>query len=142
MAEATDQYVPPVSMGSVIDPVTFREIAIPVGATAELAIRRAVRDRAGQISSLRLWPDHGFEWPLWDANRGFTAYPSYYHLSDDLIHDLREWTSNWHGQIGVNLEWDSPESRDRWRARGEEIVQRLANEAWWYADVFAIFRDY
>lgn len=49
---------------------------------------------------IRLFPDYGREWPLWENSTptwdvGYTTTPGMYELSDDLTRDMAEWNALW-----------------------------------------------
>ncbi|ODA89701.1 hypothetical protein ATY41_04425 [Leifsonia xyli subsp. xyli] len=119
----------------VVDPITQEELLVPAFSTVEATIARSAKRRAGELHTIRFFPDHGHPWPLWDSQAGYTATPDDYGLSDQLDRALRRWYDEWEAAVGPGDGWREMEQYIRWAARGDELAAWLAQEVWDTADV-------
>lgn len=96
--------------------------------------------RARERRVIRLFPDYGRDWPLWEDSTptrdvGYTTDPEMYGLSEQLSRDLARWNAFWERHFDPIEGWDSHDSRERWRRDGEQIVSYLRHEVASFADV-------
>lgn len=89
---------------------------------------------------IRLFPDYGRDWPLWENSMptwdvGYTTTPEMYGLSDDLTRDMATWNALWEGNFDPFDGWKSDAAREQWREDGVSIVSRLRGEVADFADV-------
>jgi hypothetical protein len=124
----------------VVDPVTQEELAVPSFSTVKATIARSAKRRAGQLHTIRFFPDHGHRWPLWDSKAGYTATPDEYGLSDELVGALRRWYDDWEAAVGPGDGWRNAELHQSWVARGDELAEWLAREVWDTAEVIVEHR--
>ncbi|WP_150308355.1 hypothetical protein [Planctomonas psychrotolerans] len=95
---------------------------------------------APERRTIRLFPDHGRTWPLWENTTptwdvGYTTTPETYGLSPDLTAALADWNAFWVTHCDPFDGWDTREHRDRWRQRGEHLAEQLGREVALFADV-------
>lgn len=76
---------------------------------------------------VRLFPDWGYEWPLWTNEAGGTT-PDELFLSDELRTDLRAWHDEWSESFLPGRGWPTSNQRDRWFEEGEALAARLDAE--------------
>jgi hypothetical protein len=89
---------------------------------------------------IRLFPDYGRDWPLWENSTptwdvGYTTTPETYGLSDELTRDLAAWNALWESDFDPFDGWTSERARERWRGDGETVAARLRAEVAHFADV-------
>ncbi|GAA2045690.1 hypothetical protein GCM10009720_28180 [Yaniella flava] len=96
--------------------------------------------RAPERRVIRLCPDYGRDWPLWESSTptravGYTTDPEIYDLSEQLSQDMARWNAFWEQHFDPFEGWDDHESRERWRREGERIAACLCREVVLFADV-------
>lgn len=124
----------------VVDPVTQEEIAVPPYATAERAIDRAARARAGRLRAIRMFPDYGRDFPLWENGTGaYTVTADDLGLSAELGEGLRLWQQRWEEECLDSSAWSSERARLDWLRDGAGLCARLQREVWEFADVLPEF---
>ena len=89
---------------------------------------------------IRLFPDHGHRWPLWENSTptwdvGYTTTPETYGLSDQLAEDLAGWYAFWEQHCDPFDGWDTEVNRQRWLRDREWVAERLRSEVAAFADV-------
>lgn len=89
---------------------------------------------------IRLFPDYGRDWPLWENSTptwdvGYTTRPDMYGLSEDLTRDLADWNALWATNFDPSDGWQDEAAREKWRQDGVEIAARLRSEVAGFADV-------
>jgi hypothetical protein len=94
---------------------------------------------SGQRRVIRLFPDYGHEWPLWDNSTperpsNYTMKPEDYGLSDALTAQLAAWYELWEAHCSENG-WDDPAHEAQWRRDGRAIAAQLQREVADFADV-------
>lgn len=77
------------------------------------------------IRTIRLFPDYGAEWPLWEEG---LKSPDDYGLSPELNDALRCWVDYWEANFHHLRGWHDGSRRDDWIAQGNEIANRLRDE--------------
>ncbi|MEN2742366.1 hypothetical protein ABCS02_31695 [Microbacterium sp. X-17] len=128
------------SWGRAVDPVAQEELLVPPYSSAEATIARSARSRAGELHTIRFFPDHGHDWPLWDPNFGYTVTPDHYGLSDELATALRRWYDEWEAAVGPGDGWRDAAEHDKWLERGDELCDWLTQELWDSAEIIAEHR--
>lgn len=123
-----------------VDPVTQVELLVPPYSTVEATVARAAKLRAGQLHEVRLFPDHGHGWPLWDPKVGYTAVPDDYGLSEGLVAALRQWYDDWEAAVGPGDGWSDAAEKEEWIERGDDLAARLVEETWDIAVIVPRFR--
>ncbi|KQW05526.1 hypothetical protein ASC66_11050 [Leifsonia sp. Root4] len=124
----------------VVDPVTQEEIAVPPYASAEQAIRRAAMKRSGRLRFIRMFPDYGRDYPLWENGSGnYTVTAADLELSTPLADALRRWQQRWDDECLDSSEWSSEQARLDWLRDGAEMCARLQREVWDFAEVLPEF---
>ncbi|WGD37765.1 hypothetical protein [Lysinibacter sp. HNR] len=118
-----------------IDPISQIEIPVPPFATPERAIKRAERERAGQLRQIRFYPDGTNPWSLWE-NTETNPLPTPHDLglSSQLAADLQAWYEDW----SVNFRYDGPQDEDfsrRWLTEGARLAAQLREEVWDFAEI-------
>lgn len=79
---------------------------------------------------IRVFPDHGHRWPLWENfTDQYTMKPSDYGLSDMLSDGLRAWYDEWE-RHGIDWEPDNA-----WLEEGYRLVELLRREVGAFAEV-------
>lgn len=126
--------------GRAVDPITQEELSVPSFSTVEATIARNAKKRAGDLRTIRFFPDHGHDWPLWDTRAGYTATPHEYGLSEELVCALRRWYDEWVAAVGQGDGWRDAERQQDWIDRGDRLAARLAKEVWATADVIVEHR--
>jgi hypothetical protein len=127
----------------VIDPVSQVELVVPVFATPERAIRRAALQRQGELRTIRFFPDWGHAWPLWEnSTDGYDLCPEDLDVSEKLAQDLRQWHDDWSASFARSLEWSTEKVAERWRQSGDQLLARLQEEVWDFAEVVGTHRTY
>jgi hypothetical protein len=89
---------------------------------------------------IRLFPDEGRDWPLWEDHTdwrmtGYTMEPADYGLSIELTAALREWNDLWESHFHYARGWDTTANEVDWKQRGELVAARLRDEVKEWADV-------
>lgn len=89
---------------------------------------------------IRLSPDHGRTFPLWENSTptwdvGYTTDPDEYGLSPALAGDLSRWQEFWEKHADPFDGWDVEENRLAWLRDGYRLEARLAAEVVTFADV-------
>ncbi|MBG0741496.1 hypothetical protein IV500_19210 [Paeniglutamicibacter antarcticus] len=89
---------------------------------------------------LRLFPDYGHRWPLWENSTAerptkYTMEPADFGLSQCLTERLRIWFDVWDAENLYENGWSSPGNEKSWRAEGASIVEQLREEVKAFADV-------
>ncbi|KQZ84528.1 hypothetical protein ASD56_11305 [Microbacterium sp. Root166] len=89
---------------------------------------------------IRLFPDHGHPWPLWENSTptwevGYTTSPDMYGLSAELTEDLSGWYAFWLQHRDPFEGGDAEENRARWFRDRDRIAGRLREEVAAFADV-------
>lgn len=129
----------------ITDPATGEPLFLPSFATLDQARERAQRERNGELHQLRFFLDHGHEWPLWDAQCGYTAEPSCYGLSPGLVEKIVAWGDTWRNAANELLrgpDIDAPLMLDvSWYHTGLTLARSTAQEIWHMGDVFPEFLD-
>lgn len=113
----------------VTDPVTQVELWVPEGCDTRSAIRRAQLEREGKLISVRLRPEHGVSWPIWEREVGLLDENSL-PLSPAVNAALREWSLFWATHLGMNGEWSSADDHDTWARQARELEDALEIELW------------
>jgi hypothetical protein len=116
----------------ILDPITQVELWVPEGRDPSSAIRRAQLERDGMLISVRLLPEHGVSWPIWQRGVGLLDENSL-PLSAGVNAALREWSLFWETHLGLNGEWSSADDRDWWVRRANELEDALERELWDFA---------
>lgn len=89
---------------------------------------------------VRLFPDWGHPWPLWEAEAGPDMNPDDYHLSPGLTKRLRRWYDTWHRETTPGEPWHDPNEYRRWQEEGGRLKEDLEVEL---GDDFAVtYTDY
>lgn len=123
-------------MDRVVDPVTQVELVVPAFATPERAIERAALDRAGRLRRIRFFLDGTNPWPLWeDQGDTYMPTPRDLGLSDKLENDLRDWSASWNAHVRYNGDPIDPAWRRSWLHRGDELLGRVQEQVWDFAEV-------
>lgn len=79
---------------------------------------------------IRVFPDHGHRWPLWESFSGnYTVSPADLGLSSSLSDGLRHWYDEWE-QRGIDWHPD-----DRWLHDGHRLVELMRAEVGTEAEV-------
>lgn len=89
---------------------------------------------------IRLFPDYGRRWPLWEDSTAerpskYAMEPDDFGLSQNLAERLRSWQDVWDAENLDCNEWSSPANEMAWRAEGAAIAQQLREEVASFADV-------
>jgi hypothetical protein len=89
---------------------------------------------------IRIFPDYGHDWPLWENTTsthdyGYTMEPSDYGLSSQLTERIRAWYDFWEVNQGWDRGWDSPEYESNWIAEGKDIAAAMRAQVNDFADV-------
>lgn len=125
----------------IIDPSTQVELWVPLYATPGRAIRREARRREGELRTLRLHPDLGSDWPIWDED-ALVIDTVIGQLSCKLRQDLQRWNQVWLHEFHHFRGWSSARVGEQWHAEGAELTSRLQEETWEIADVVPMFEMY
>lgn len=109
---------------------------------------RDERDRAalarlrasGARRLIRLSPDFGRDWPLWEDDiegdiLSIFSSPDDYGLSTDLTAQLRAWFDFWLSHYDPNTLWDSSSNHSAWHQDGRRIAAAMRREVQGFADV-------
>jgi hypothetical protein len=89
---------------------------------------------------IRVYPDYGHEWPLWEDETathdfGTTMAPSDYGLSSKLTDRIRAWYDFWDEHQDWDRDWDSPEDQIYWMNEGTDIAASIRAQVREFADV-------
>jgi hypothetical protein len=90
--------------------------------------------------TIRLFPDYGHRWPLWENSTPehptkYTMEPADFGLSEHLTQRLRAWYDTWEAQSLHLGGWSTPEHEAAWRTDGANIAEELRAEVRAFADV-------
>ena len=102
--------------------------------------RECMRNRPPERRVIRLFPEYGRDWPLWESSTptwdvGYTTTPEMYGLSEQLSQEMARWNAFWERHFDPFEGWDNHENRERWRRDGERIAACLRREVASFADV-------
>lgn len=106
-----------------IDTVAIREHIARSWESVPAATRRRV---------IRLSPDYGCEWPLWEDGQ---VEPEDLALPAVLVHELRRWTDYWVCHFQPDRGWDDPAHCEWWHDWGHALAGRLQAEVNDFADL-------
>lgn len=89
---------------------------------------------------IKLLPDFGREWPLWEDDHehdvlNIQTSPDDYGLSDDLTRRLRDWFDFWAAHYDPDALWDASSNHAEWHEDGRQIARSLRDEVRGFADV-------
>lgn len=89
---------------------------------------------------IRLFPDYGHRWPLWENSTAerpskYTMEPADFGLSQDLTDRLRAWYDVWDAEDLYENGWSSRGNEKSWLAEGASIAGQLREEVGAFADV-------
>ena len=89
---------------------------------------------------IRLFPDYGHRWPLWENSTPghpskYTMEPDDFGLSETLTDRLRASYDAWHAETLYENDWRSRAKERAWKAEGASIAQQLRSEVKAFADV-------
>lgn len=94
---------------------------------------------ANKLRNLRLFPEYGTKWPIWDAEDDDTAHTL--DLTEAVRVDMLRWVEEWEQGYNYLRGWTSPKRRDAWFLEGDDIAQRLRNELSGIATIEARYRQ-
>jgi hypothetical protein len=95
-------------------------------------------DRSQSRRVIRMFPDWGHDWPLWETEHdNYLMEPPDYGLSADLTAKILGWHREWENGFDMNTEPPSwkPGRGTLWSERGREIADLLREEVRSFADV-------
>jgi hypothetical protein len=104
-------------------------------------MERARKEREGELREIRLFPEWGVDWPLWES--GTTRYPGNpddFGLSPELAEQLRAWLDFWELHFDLDKGWSSEANEAEWLSGGFQIAEDLQAEVYDFATVVARFR--
>lgn len=85
---------------------------------------------------LRVFPDWGHPWPLWEnCTEKYAMEPADYGLSTELTEMMQRWYRFWEEHFDPFGGWDAPENEQISQHRGDEMVARLRSETASFAEV-------
>lgn len=89
---------------------------------------------------IRLFPDYGHPWPLWENSTAehptnYAMEPADFGLSQSLSDRLRSWYDVWDAENLYESGWSSPENEMTWKTEGARIAAQLREEVKAFADV-------
>lgn len=89
---------------------------------------------------IRLFPDYGHRWPLWENSTAerptkYTMEPADFGLSQKLTSRLRTWYDAWDAENLYENGWSSLEIETAWKQEGAIIAEQLREEVRVFADV-------
>jgi hypothetical protein len=85
---------------------------------------------------IRLFPDYGHLWPLWESGTDkYTMEPEDFGLSADLTSALRRWYDDWERNCPYDGTWPSIEHGRQWYQTGEQLACQLRREVKDFAEV-------
>ncbi|WP_197417591.1 Clp protease N-terminal domain-containing protein [Mycobacterium sp. GA-2829] len=90
----------------------------------------------GLRRTIRLCPDYGCEWPLWEHG---PLTPDALGISAALAEELRRWTAHWEEHFHAARGWRDPAHRASWHQWGHRLAGRLQAELQHFADVVPRF---
>jgi hypothetical protein len=124
------------------DPSSTAAMVIARAGVDPLAVRQHIAQTweatpaAGHRRIVRLFPDAGCDWPLWEDGQ---IEPDDLALSGKLATDLRRWTDYWIRHFDHDRGWDDPAHCKEWHDWGYELADRLHDEVDDFADVVPHF---
>jgi len=120
----------------VVDPVSQVELIVPSFASPERTIERATLERRGGLRRIRFYLDGTNPWPFWeDHSDTYMPTPADLGLSPELESDLRDWYDSWNVSVRYNGDPVDPVWLDAWLLRGDELVGRVQEQVWDFAEV-------
>lgn len=79
---------------------------------------------------IRVFPDHGHRWPLWENfTDKYAMEPSDYGLSESIADQLRAWYDEWERR---GIDWKPDQT---WREEGRRLMELLQAEVAGFAEV-------
>lgn len=82
----------------------------------------------GEKREVRLFPDWGHPWPLWESDAGPDMSPQDYGLSPGLTKRLRRWYDTWYRETEPGEPWRDRALHRRWREEGDRLAEDLQTE--------------
>lgn len=97
-------------------------------------------DRNGMRRVVRLFPDYGRAWPLWESPTTAPGgepctTPQTYRLTEGLANGLRPWNARWESAYHPERGWSDAALAMPWAREGERLAVELATEVAALADV-------
>lgn len=92
------------------------------------------------LVSLRLVPEHGVSWPIWQQGVGLLADHSL-PLSTRLNRALRTWSDFWEAHVDMSGVWSSPGDHTSWVRQARQLEDALEVELWDVAVIERSFED-
>jgi len=77
---------------------------------------------------VRLFPDWGHRWPLWEVGHGTEMSPEDYGLSPGLTKRLRRWYDTWYRETDPGDTWNDPQLYQKWQEEGARLAEDLETE--------------
>ncbi|HTN58120.1 MAG TPA: hypothetical protein VL043_07625 [Protaetiibacter sp.] len=89
---------------------------------------------------IRVFPDYGHDWPLWESatewrHSPIAMEPSDYGFSGELAALLHTWHHVWEQHFHYDTGWDAPEHERQWTELGDRAVSALRDEVRDWADI-------
>lgn len=90
--------------------------------------------------TIRMFPDYGHRWPLWENSKPerptkYTMEPADFGLSQKLTQRLRAWYDTWDAENLFERGWSSVDAEASWEIEGARIAEDLRLEVSAFADV-------
>lgn len=78
---------------------------------------------------LRVFPDWGHRWPLWETGTdSYANTPEFYGLSPEVTAGLRAWHDDWEEHFDIDTGWPSPEHEERSVAELRRLAAVITSE--------------
>lgn len=105
---------------------------------------RARREVPPARRTIRLFPDYGRDYPLWESSTptwdvGYATGPDEYGLTPDLAAGLARWQAFWEAHHLPETGWEAQDHRRQWVREGRRLEARLREEVAAFADVQSEF---
>ena len=81
------------------------------------------------VRLIRMFPDWGHYWPLWeDGGQNYALTPTDLNLSRSLASGLEAWMKLWRTSFSPERGWSRSADEERWTAQGRDLSVALAAE--------------
>ena len=95
---------------------------------------------SGARRRIRLSPDFGRDWPLWEDDHdgdviNILASPADYGLSESLTQQIHAWFSFWQQHYDPDARWDSSSNYTAWHEEGRNVASAMRREVGEFAHV-------
>lgn len=116
----------------IVDPDTQQEIEVPPYATVEEALKHERKRRAGELITVRVFPDWTVRFPLWWDESVISRKEIETLVGTELRQKLEVWVAEWEKGSASSANGWYP---DHWVSTGDELVDAIQEQLYAIAHV-------